>query len=346
MIILGICLKYKCLNLWILHLINKKQLKNKQVKDTIKNSWKDIDFFDALEAAHKGETTEIDNFMSAYSLCSINKNYSLFLVIRPFKVQRWEEKRGILNTNPEPDDHEVQWGITILNYDATDGSGGSASAAIPNYDYKSIKIHDDDEIAIEHGNETTITNQVEIFSKLIGIYCQNASENEIEEKFKSLCNEIYTKPAPPEVVYETLESKQAGTLKFDSAFNWYTGKIKIEGKPIQISLILTHPYELKKNLKKMDKLLEKKFYENAIQKMTKPMVELKNDNWLGEDDDGKEEKPINKEKLLERIKMEAITFYEDCSAEIYFNDDDIFWGHSIVISTNSRGTFQDANIAG
>lgn len=43
--------------------------------------------------------------------------------------------------------------------------------------------------------------------------------------------------------------------------------------------------------------------------------------------------------------LEAIAFYFDASAQLYYNDGDL-WGHTIVGSINVDGSFEGAQIAG
>lgn len=312
------------------------------------NGWEIKSFTQALSDAQNGNSTALDNFMANYPLCVVKPDYSQAFILRKFHVQIWKDERRVLNCEPDTyvgtKSDDEQWGITLANYDNATGSGSEGSKCIPNYKYTSITINDDS-ITLKWENSEITTNLKEIYNKLRFIYGISTTK-EIEEAFGSLCNETIIAPPPVTVVYKTLESEILGTFKFDKKLEYYKTKYKIEKRNVNITIDLTYPDELKKNLKKVEKLMSAKFYEKALLKMAKPMVKLKNDTWLEEYDDGEEEQPITTDELLKRVRITDIAFDDECEAEIYCDDDDIFWGHSILISTNARGTYQDATLAG
>ena len=71
------------------------------------------------------------------------------------------------------------------------------------------------------------------------------------------------------------------------------------------------------------------------------LLDLKNEDWLQE-----EEEPLSKEKFIQTIELEGITAFSDGSFELYFADNDIFWGHTILVDVDSDYVMTDANLAG
>lgn len=57
------------------------------------------------------------------------------------------------------------------------------------------------------------------------------------------------------------------------------------------------------------------------------LLSLKNDNWLGED-----ESELNSNDFKDRLTLESINVMADGKFEFWFNDGDLFWGHSIRVS--------------
>jgi len=55
---------------------------------------------------------------------------------------------------------------------------------------------------------------------------------------------------------------------------------------------------------------------------------------------------IDARTFMGRPILEAITIYSEGMAEIFFGDDDMFWGHSIIVSMNESGEFDSAYIGG
>ena len=67
------------------------------------------------------------------------------------------------------------------------------------------------------------------------------------------------------------------------------------------------------------------------------LIELKNSTWLEED-----EGPINEQDFINTIELEAINAYSDGGFNIFFNDNDLFWGYNIVVNVCGDFTLKDA----
>jgi len=173
------------------------------------------------------------------------------------------------------------------------------------------------------------------------------TEQEIENAFNNLSNEQYEKPRKLEVKNKTIKIPSLGKLTYNDKLEWYEGKFKIENKDIDLSVYYAEPNELEKLISFVDKQINSKFYEEMLLKIESKMIILKNDTWLGEDEEtGEDEPPMTIENFRNRISISSIVFYDDCSSSIYCNDDDIFWGHSIDISIDKNGKYKDVNLAG
>jgi hypothetical protein len=55
---------------------------------------------------------------------------------------------------------------------------------------------------------------------------------------------------------------------------------------------------------------------------------------------------IDARTFVGRPILEAITIYREGMAEIFFGDDDMFGGHSIIVSMSESGEFDSAYIGG
>lgn len=74
------------------------------------------------------------------------------------------------------------------------------------------------------------------------------------------------------------------------------------------------------------------------------LVELAND-WL-QDSDEQDPQAITAKDFAERIELSELSIAEEGEFSAYYNDDDMFWGHIIIIEGNDDGEFSDAYIAG
>ena len=58
-----------------------------------------------------------------------------------------------------------------------------------------------------------------------------------------------------------------------------------------------------------------------------------------------DEKEVTKKEFKARIKFISLYIFSE-SANFYFDDGDLFWGHTIEVNVNQNLEFTDANIVG
>ena len=85
---------------------------------------------------------------------------------------------------------------------------------------------------------------------------------------------------------------------------------------------------------------DNKYRAFAAQELT----ELANE-WL-EDSDEIDTEKITRELFKKRMEISSITVSPDGSLSLFYNDDDMFWGHIIEIVVEPNGEIISANIAG
>lgn len=71
------------------------------------------------------------------------------------------------------------------------------------------------------------------------------------------------------------------------------------------------------------------------------LLDLKNDEWLDED-----EEPLTMEEFSSRLKLQSIDTDYEGQFNFWFDDDDIFWGHSVVVTGTLQDGLQEANMEG
>ena len=318
---------------------NFKQDTNLSTKNTIdfkfKTSW-NYDLIELLKNSREGNSNEINKLIKTYSpLVAVNDNFSVFILFRYFKVQNWNNERSVLNCHP--DDDNFKMGITIVQV-FEDGGGSKLNVYLPNdLSYKKLKIQNNEIEIITSEDKVVNTNVKELCQKL----WMKKTEKDIEDGFKSLCNEQYEKPKKLKVKDKIINLSSCGKLIYNEKLEWYEGKFELENYTIDVYINIAESEELKKLISFVEKNMKLDFFEKMLLKMSEEMVEQKNSSWLGED-----ELPITIEDFRKRISIESIVFYDDSSSSIYCNDNDLFWGHSIEININKNGEFEDADIVG
>lgn len=55
---------------------------------------------------------------------------------------------------------------------------------------------------------------------------------------------------------------------------------------------------------------------------------------------------ISKDEFKKRINIQGILIFCEGNAELYYDDGDLFWGHTIVVDVDENGLYQEAQIYG
>ncbi|RZK57401.1 MAG: DUF2262 domain-containing protein [Pedobacter sp.] len=71
------------------------------------------------------------------------------------------------------------------------------------------------------------------------------------------------------------------------------------------------------------------------------LLQLKNDSWLDED-----QQPVTKEDFIKSMQLISIDFASNAAFDLYFDDGDLFYGHTIIVNVNSKREIKNASIAG
>lgn len=140
---------------------------------------------------------------------------------------------------------------------------------------------------------------------------------------------------------KTVNDVQLGPLEWEPSCGWWSGFLKPSDNQ-QVELHISTPAndeltitdQARRALSKVmnaDQLLR--------QKACDELLAIHNDSW-------NEAEPIDAETFKRRLRLESVSIYPDGSAEIYYGDDDMFWGHVIIVSMSAAGEFTDATIAG
>jgi hypothetical protein len=91
----------------------------------------------------------------------------------------------------------------------------------------------------------------------------------------------------------------------DRGLGWYNGKINWTDKPAIFHLDVAEE-ESPEEVLKQARLLwsDKQTWQKLIEdKIIEDLLELKNDNWLDEDEEGNEEEPLTAEDFLPSIQL-------------------------------------------
>lgn len=149
-----------------------------------------------------------------------------------------------------------------------------------------------------------------------------------------------------------IEDGDCGTFTLERHFNWFAGTVDWLGEDCHVTLecdeengttadrALAQFKNIYANLKEWDQ----KFRAFASEKLT----ELAND-WQDEgydDEDGEALAAITEESFAGRIAISEFSIDAEGDYEVYYDDDDMFGDHVIIVSGSVDGGMEDARIAG
>ena len=130
-------------------------------------------------------------------------------------------------------------------------------------------------------------------------------------------------------------------LTFDIDRGNYEGKVEIQkGYFIDVTISVESfdkdlVFEVAENTFETIKVSEELYKE----KIAEDLMQLHNEVW-------NEGRMTNKDEFKKRIKMQGMLIFCEGNAEIYYDDGDLFWGHTIVVDIDENGLYQDAQIFG
>jgi len=139
----------------------------------------------------------------------------------------------------------------------------------------------------------------------------------------------------------TFEDSFFGTFTLERPVDWFAAEVIWEGN--SISLHLSDFDEVQECLKTAHAIWENQSYwhqkikDYAVQEL----FELKNNEWLDDD-----EVELTPNEFKDRMMLESINVSPNGSFNFYFDDGDLFWGHSIEINGSLLEGITNVDIIG
>ena len=129
----------------------------------------------------------------------------------------------------------------------------------------------------------------------------------------------------------------------------YEGTVVLNGEELGVSIILEDESETEKIEQLMNTLFGgiDTLLPKAKECIAEEFLELYNDNWrFGNDDEDDPDKPeLTKEEFMEALSLQRLLFYSE-DVEVFFDDNDMFLGHSLIASDFDDENFNDAQMFG
>jgi hypothetical protein len=142
---------------------------------------------------------------------------------------------------------------------------------------------------------------------------------------------------------KTVEDVPFGTFTFDRRAGYYSAEVKWVGETIELRLNAEEPDEIKSCLKiARDLWSQQSSWKTRIDDFAaQALLALKNDRWLEDD-----ETELSPEDFKSKMTLQSISIYPDGNFDFWYDDGDLFWGHSIQVSGSLADGPTSAGIPG
>ena len=287
-----------------------------------------------LEEIHKeilnGNMNILKDFPLLYCLSENKEN---FVVLRKGRIVKEENRIKYFFPNSESNESN---GIYCLIWGRkNEESYGIGGTPVPDDFYIIEMKFKNDILSLLSEKDEKIEATLKQFNKALQNIWSNFTMEELSIAFRQapvvVLDEIKKEDMP-----KTVTIKNFGKFIYNRKLNAY----KLFKEEIEYYFSADNKEELKKVKNIFSNIELTQFIEKAKDYTAYKLLKLKNDLWLEED-----EKKITKKDFKNRIKFTSLYVFSE-SANFYFDDGDLFWGHTIEVTINQNLEFIDANIVG
>lgn len=115
----------------------------------------------------------------------------------------------------------------------------------------------------------------------------------------------------------------------------YDGMVVINGEELRVDIILEDEGDTEKIEQMMNTFISEidSLSQKAKECIANEFLDLYNDNWRfgGDDEDDPDKPELTKEEFMEGLSLQSLLFYSK-DVEVFFDDNDMFFGHSLIAS--------------
>jgi len=242
----------------------------------------------------------------------LSENKEDFVVLRKGRIVK--EENRIKYFFPNSESNETNCIYCLIWSRRNEESYGIGGTPIPdNFPIKEMKFEADKLFLLSTEDEKIVAS-LKQFNKALQKVWRNFTMEELSIAFREA----------PDTVLDEIKQKSYKLVKEDIEY-YFSADNKEELKKVK---------DIFSNIEIIN------LVEKAKEYTVKKLLKLKNDLWLEED-----EKEVTKKEFKARMKFTSLYVFSE-SANFYFDDGDLFWGHTIEVNVNQNLEFTDANIVG
>ncbi|MBN8579512.1 MAG: DUF2262 domain-containing protein [Anaerolineae bacterium] len=137
----------------------------------------------------------------------------------------------------------------------------------------------------------------------------------------------------------TIDDIRFGKLIWEHELEWFSGKVNLFSRNVNLHISSRNSPPVISDKSREAFNIISQSEEKILQKASDDLLAIFNENWNNEG-------TINSSAFQNRLILEAIILYPDGEAEIYYNDGNMFLGHTVIVKMSEDGKFTEAGIAG
>lgn len=299
-----------------------------------------LDMLQTVKCAYKGDAKAKAVINAIAVPYAVTSDYSAMILV--------QDKHSTTNSNgmtdvPAKDNCRQQQVADIYRCDEEGASGGSVP--IPkSFPISHIRQESGVFSFISH-NQIVAGTPIQIEKAMYdAIFAVNgASEAEIERCFFSIPTKVVDDRPAKTVADNPPIDDIIGMLIFDERLQWFTTSYKTINHSFLLVIDTDNRSEALKILPLVRHTVARldTVDSNARLFASDELLELKNDDWLDDD-----EAPVTRMDFIARMSIETMSFDNKGGYEISYDDGGLFFGHCICVKTDSNGKPKEADIQG
>jgi hypothetical protein len=309
----------------------------------MKSDWlPDKDIWAMLREAAQGNSQRLAGFVAESHLRCSNPEFNCLVVVRHHCAWHVADQ-GWRDLNKPPERGEVGRQFVNLFTVTPDGAGWSKLPVPLDCPIESVTWVCDG-FVFRTRTEIFTSAPMQLRRAIAGSFTVNGvTEDQIGAGFRAI-EAALPPPSPPPAPREpTFHDSVLGDLAYDQRLDEYQARFSGPNRVLEVCIVPDESASLAVPLARA-----RTFVADAAANIRaaasfscQALLRLKNDEWLQED-----EVVLTPEQFVGKMRLQGIRFAPDGSAEYYFEDGDLFWGHCIVVRTDSAEKFLDADLAG
>lgn len=124
------------------------------------------------------------------------------------------------------------------------------------------------------------------------------------------------------------DDPRLGRFTLDRQVNWFEAEVTWMGRPVNLSFDWDEDEAMADSLRTAHRLFDDQagWHGRILRQASDDLLELKNENWLDED-----EAELDAEAFEACLELESIEVRPEGEFCFWFGDGDLFWGHSVTV---------------